>query len=285
MLKRIGMVCAAAVAFGGAALAADEPKLGWSDKAELSYVMTSGNSESSTLGLKNELKRTWADALFTLRAGAVRAEATTFSRTAVGTTSDFFVVEDKDKELTAENYLLAGRYDRKITDTFFWYAGLGWDRNRFAGIQNRYIAEGGVGNIWVDTDTVKFKTSYALTYTDQEDVVEAPDSDDGFLGLRLGWDYLHKFGAATTYTNLLTVDDNLDETSDWRADMTNSVAVAMNERLALKASLQWLYDNVPSLTNVSLFDVPGPGGVQTGSVLVELDEFDTVFTTSLVINF
>jgi putative salt-induced outer membrane protein YdiY len=280
--RRVGALLCGIVACGGA-LAADEPELGWSDKAELSYVMTAGNSEGSTLGLKNELKRTWADALFTLRASAVRAESTTFFRTAVGTPDSFVLIEDEESNLTAENYLLAGRYDQEITERFFWYGGAGWDRNRFAGIQNRYVAEGGVGNVWVDTDTVKFKTSYALTYTDQEDVVEVPDSDGGFLGLRLGWDYLHQFGANTTYTNVLVVDDNLDETSDWRADMTNSVAVAMNKRLALKATLQWLYDNQPSFTAVPLVDGLG---VPTGaSALVELDELDTVFTTSLVVNF
>lgn len=279
--RGLAVVCGGLLACGSAV--AEEPALGWSDKAELSYVQTSGNSEASTLGLKNELKRTWAEALFTLRAGAVRAEATTFFRTAVGTPDSFIFVEDKESELTAESYLLAGRYDHKITERFFWYGGAGWDRNRFAGVQNRYVAEGGVGNIWVDTDTVKFKTSYALTYTDQEDVVEVPGSDGSFVGLRLSWDYLHQFGASTTYTNVLVVDDSLEETSDWRADMTNSVAVAMSKRLALKASLQWLYDNQPSFVGVGLLDGLG---VPTGStVLVELDELDTVFTTSLVINF
>lgn len=279
--RGLAATCFGLLACGSAA--ADEPALGWSDKAEMSYVQTAGNSEGSTLGLKNELKRTWAEATFTLRAGAVRAESTTFFRTAVGTPGSFVFVEDKESQLTAENYLLAGRYDRKITERFFWYGGAGWDRNRFAGVENRYVAEGGVGNVWVDTDTVKFKTSYALTYTDQEDVVEVPGSDGSFAGLRLSWDYLHQFGANTTYTNVLVVDDSLEETSDWRANMTNSVAVSMNKRLALKASLQWLYDNQPSFADVALVDGLG---VPTGStVLVELDELDTVFTTSLVINF
>ena len=266
----------------GAAVAADEPKIGWSDQAELSYVLTAGNSESSTLGLKNELKRTWDVATFSFKVAAIRAEATTFFRTAVGTPDNFVFTEDKESSLTAENYLAALRYDRKVSSFLFWYGGASWERNRFAGVDSREIAEGGLGNIWVDRDEVKFKTTYAVTYTDQEDVVEVPDRDGSFVGARLGWDYLHKFGANTTYVNTLILDDNLEDTSDWRGDMLNAVTVTMTKRLALKAGLKWLYDAQPSFEAVPLQDSLG---VPTGELaLVELDNLDTIFTTSLVVN-
>jgi putative salt-induced outer membrane protein YdiY len=262
--------------------AADEPKLGWSDQAEMSFVLTAGNSESTTLGFKNELKRTWEKALFSFKLAAIRAESTTFLRTAIGTPDNFVFIEDKESSLTAENYLAALRYDRNISDFLFAYGGGSWERNRFAGVENRSIVEGGLGNVWVDREEVKFKTTYALTYTDQEDVVEVPDGDGTFAGVRLGWDYLHQFGASTTYVNTLILDDNLEDTSDWRGDMVNSLAVAMNKRLALKASLKWLYDAQPSFEAVPLQDVLG---VPTGELaLVELENLDTIFTTSLVVN-
>jgi putative salt-induced outer membrane protein YdiY len=271
----MAIVCVGLLVFGSAF--ADEPELGWSDQAELSYVLTAGNSESTTLGFKNELKRTWQAAIFSFKAAGIRAESTTVTRTAVGTQDNFVLTEHEDSALTAEAYLLSGRYDRKVSDFLFWYAGAGWDRNRFSGIENRAVVEGGLGNVWVDGDNLKFKTSYALTYTDQEDVVEVPDQDGTFAGLRLGTDFLYKFGEDTTYQNVLTVDDNLDDTSDWRADMVNSLTVAMTKRLALKAGLRWLYDAQPASTTVPLT----PTG---GLVLVELEELDTFFTTSLVIN-
>ena len=59
---RMAIVCVGLLALGSAL--ADEPELGWSDQAELSYVLTAGNSESTTLGFKNELKRTWQAAIF-----------------------------------------------------------------------------------------------------------------------------------------------------------------------------------------------------------------------------
>lgn len=259
---------------------AAEEDLGWSDTAEFSYVLTDGNSESQTLGFKNVLKRAWENARFTLKAGGIRAETTTTTRTAVGTPGAFVIDERSVTETAAENYYLNGRYRADITDRFFWYAGAGWDRNRPAGIENRYIAEGGVGNTWVANDDVTFSTEYGATFTDQEDVVGPGDS---FVGARLSWDYENKLTDNTKYTNVLVLDANLDESDDWRGDMVNSVAVAMNSRLALKLSLQWLYDNQPSFAEVAL---ENPIGTPTGqTVLFELDDLDTVFTASLVVNF
>ena len=256
----------------------DEPDEKWHDAAEFSFVATSGNSETTTLGLKNKLWRKWSRNAFELNAGAVRSEGTT-NRRAEGTVDDFDVEEDSEK--TAESYYLNGRYDRSITDRFFWFGTAGWDRNTFAGIDNRYAVAAGVGNIWDTPDTIKFRTDYALSYTDQEDVVEVPGIDNTFMGVRVSWNYWHKFGAVTEYVNEFIGDENLEETTDWRLNMINSVTVALSGRLALKVSLQWLYDHQPAFETLPLFDGTGaPTGV---TVISELDELDSIFTSSLVL--
>lgn len=255
----------------------------WTDEAELSYVATGGNSESSTLAMRNTLTGALGEATVTFEAGALRAETTSISRVAVGTTGGFTVQENSLTELTAENYFLRGRYDRPISERLFWFAGAGWDRNEFAGIKNRTYAMGGVGHVWFDDDGGRFQTDYGLTYTDQEDVVVDPTASASFLGYRLGWDYLRNLGATTSYGNVLILDGNADRTSDYRADMTNSLAVSMSERLALKVSLQLLFDNEPSLAALPLFSADG--APLEALVLAPLDDLDTVFTAALVIKF
>jgi putative salt-induced outer membrane protein YdiY len=262
---------------------AEEKDLGWSDTAEFSFVMTDGNSETSTFGLRNTTTRTWEKAAFVLKLGGVRVESTSGTRFAFGPSTSSFSVQDPPSETTAENYYINGTYDREITDRLFWLAGAGWERNRFAGTNNRYTAYGGVGNVWVDEEKIKFRTEYSLTFVDQEDLVEDPDADDQFIGARFSWVYLHQFTDSTTYGNDLILDDSLEDTSDLRADMTNWVSVVINKRMALKVSLQWLYDKEPALEELILFDAPG--GTQIGTVLVELDDLDTIFTSSLVISF
>ena len=94
-----------------------------------------------------------------------------------------------------------------------------------------------------------------------------------------------KLGATTTYGNDLVVDENLDDTSDLRANLVNSVAVSMSRRLALKVSLQALYDHRPAFKEIPLLDAPPPGGVTIGTVLDRLDTLDTIVTASLVVDF
>lgn len=275
LLSAVSMILAI-----GLAPAADEKELGWSDTAEFSLVSTSGNSESSTLGFKNTATRRWESAMLEIRAGAIRAEQDTITRYCLVANPDGTCADDAEissSEVSAENYFLNGKYGRNITDTFFWYAGLGWDRNRPAGIKNRYLVEGGVGNIWNDSEDLKFRTDYALTYTDQEDYEPLPDADDNWVGARFAWTYLNKFGKNTTYENLFTADLDLEETSNWRGDMINSLAVSMNSRLALKVSLQWLYENDPAYVR---------GDSTLGAdALIQLDKLDSIFTASLVVNF
>lgn len=268
----------ALVAFVGLAPVHAEEKAakGWSDTAEFSFVATEGNSESTSLGFKNVLVREWDRSSLTFRAGGIRVESTGPREAVNG------VVRDGPSETTADNYYANGRYDRKITRRLFWFAGAGWDRNRPAGIENRYVVEAGVGNVWFDRDTLKFKTNYGITYTDQEDVVPTPGVDETFLGARFAWSYLNKLTETTTYTNVFAVDENLDETSDWRADMTNGLAVAMSERLALKVGLQLLYDNEPALELVPNSD---GAGNPLPPVPFVLDELDTILTVSLVVDF
>lgn len=258
-----------------------EKKLGWSDAAELSYVATAGNAEARTLGLRNTLLRVWSNAEFILEAAALRAVSSTFTRVAVGpSTASFDLLEDSDSALTAENYLVRGKYGRQISSRFFWYANAGWDRNRFAGIDNRYFGGVGLGNVWFDTDSAKFRTDYGLTVTRQDGV---DGLEDTFAGLRLSYDYLRKLTGTTTFISALILDENLEETDDVRTDWVNAVTVAVTKKVGLKVSLRLLADNLPSLVPVPL---QFPRGVPTGeSVLLPAEKLDTIFTVALVLDF
>jgi putative salt-induced outer membrane protein YdiY len=257
----------------------DEPELGWHDVAEITFVLTEGNAKSNTLGGKNMLEYLWVNARLSFDAGAIRTESTTVEKTAVGDSQEFQVAEQFDEEVTAENYFVRSRYDRDITDRFFWFVGSGWDRNTFAGIENRYTGVGGIGNIWYESDVSSFRTDYGITYTYQDNV-EGKDEDFG--GLRIGWDYWRQLTGNTRFDSVLFLDENLSEGSDFRTDFTNSLAVSMSENLALKASYQLLFDNEPSGELIPLVTLVG---VPTGTlVLAPLDEVDSIFTLALVID-
>lgn len=257
--------------------AQDAEGFAWENATELSFVATGGNASSSTLGLKGSLVGTNGPHGFKVEVGGVRGETGTTTRTATGTTTDFTVVETTTSQLTAESYFARGRYDRQL-DGAFAFAGFGWDRNTFAGIQNRYAGVLGLGRTWYDGDTGRLKTDLGATYTIQKDVDPAAGADDAFGGVRLTVDATRAIGEDVEYASILLVDENLEDTEDLRADWTNSVSVALSEALALKTSLQLVYDYQPALLPVPL--TGAPAGT---TVLTPGDELDRVFTVALVI--
>ena len=259
-------------------------EVGWSDAAELTAVFTGGNAEASTLGLRNELIRTWDTATFSTEVGALRAESTLLARTAIGISpADAQVIETSVTSLTAESYYGRARYERQLNPRTFWYGGTGWDRNTFAGIANRYSWDGGIGNTWFDDDRFAFRTAYGVSYTLQDDVSPARGDNDTFAGLRLSYDYRRALTATTEFTSVLAADQNLNETSDFRTDLTNAVTVGMASQLALKVSWQLLYDKQPALIGLPLADADG---LATGNIVfVELDKVDNFVTLALVASF
>ncbi|MEX1258586.1 MAG: DUF481 domain-containing protein [Gemmatimonadota bacterium] len=256
--------------------AQDEPPLGFGNVAEVTYVMTNGNATSSTLGIKNTATHHWTRSSFQLAVGAVRAESGITTRVATGTSEDFTITEETVTEKTAESYFAKARYDRMLGDAAFLFGGAGWDRNTFAGIQNRYAMVAGGGRTWFEDDARRLKTDLGATYTIQEDVVEVPGAEDTFLGARATLDYVRTLTETTSYTSLLVVDENFEDTGDLRADWTNSISVTMSERLALKASYQLLFDNLPAVTSVPLGE---------GSVQVPLEKVDGALSIAVVVDF
>ena len=275
----LGLACLG-TASSGVAQEEEEQELGITNSTELSLVVTDGNSNVETLGFKNTFRNHWEKARYSLRLEAVRSN-TGDDRFAIGSPDDFVVVVP-EKTLDVENYLIDNRYDRQITERFFWNVGLSWDRNKDAGILNRYVGFAGVGNIWWDRDDLKFNTSYGLSHTDREEEDPDPEKDDRFAGFRFSWQYLNQWGKNTTYENDWMFNTNFSDPSDWTSNMTNSVAVSINSRLALKVSLQWLFNNFPALEEIDLFDEQGN---EIGTVRARKEKLDTIFSTSLVINF
>ena len=266
----LGLVATAPVAN------AQDVELGTSDVAELTFVLNAGNASSSTFGVKNTLDHLWESASFQLAFGGVRTSSTQRSGEATGSTTSFTPVESAG--VTAANYFIRSRYDRTISDAAYIFGGAGWDRNTFAGIENRYSFVSGTGRTWFATDTKRFKTDIGATYTLQNDVTPTPGASDGFLGVRGTWDYANQVTETTTFASVLIVDENLNDTEDLRADFTNSLAVSMSDRMALKISYQMLFDNLPSLESFTLLGSGTP-------VTRDLKSLDSVFTVALVVNF
>jgi len=259
----------------------DEKELGWFFDAELAGVWTAGNSETRTLGLGAKLRRVWTKSEVLFEAGGTRTESSLTTRTATGTADNFEIREETVTEKTAELFYSRARYDYNFSKRFYALGGIDWLRNKFAGIDSRFLIGLGLGNTWADNKKLRFKTNYSFTYTFQSDVVENPFIKHDFPGIRLAYDFWTQLTASTEFTSELTVDMNLDNTDDIRMVFTNGLPVAISDMLQLKPTLQLLWRNDPALTEVELLDVAGvPSGEM---VLTPLQKLDTIFTLALVV--
>jgi putative salt-induced outer membrane protein YdiY len=249
--------------------------------ADLSYVLTSGNSSSSTLGFKGDLTHRWAKQSIGFAVGGLRASSSAEAFYAVGTPGDFEVQVPPSEE-TAENYYARGRYDYKLSDRIYYTLGAGWERNQFSGLQNRWVGDTGVGYIFLNNDKTSFRSALGLTYTNEDYTVD--DGGDGsFVGLRLGWDFQQKLFQNTTFTHTLVADESLENTDDLRVDAQFGLHVAMSSKLGLKVNWRLLWDNQPALAE---YDLVTPGGIDTGlTVLAPYKELDQGFSVSLVFSF
>ena len=294
-----------------------EKKLGWSNAADVSLVVTEGNSAARTLGLSDHLRYVWPDARFSFDVTGVQSDTSDDRYFLVQAGVQFPVGGQPPNAATTlvkpeptsdvRNYFVGGRYDKDINKRFFWNAGASWDHNKDAGIVRRYIAFAGVGNKWADSGRRRFVTDYGISYTDRKEEEPDPEKEPRFGGLRLGWSYTENFNKTTTFDSVLTSNTNLADVSDVSINTTNSLSVAMTNHLSLKASVQWLFENEPALETgldvIAFVEVVNPDGIPgsgdeffrtqssggvklvAGTANARRDKLDTIFRTALVISF
>ncbi len=280
----VGLLALALALARPSALRGQEKKTGllgpWAGTAEVSYVVTGGNTATSALSVGTSLSRKWTNDTLLFKTFILKSNATTTTRTAQGTVDDFDIFEESITRKVAENYILAGQYDRRISKKLLGQVGLSWDRNRFAGVDDRIIATTGLGYAWIEKERTQVKTSAGVTYTIRQYVGEDWSS---FAGFRFSLQGEQKILESSKLSTQFIFDENLQAMRDWRFDWTNSVSASISKWMALKISLRMIYGNVPALQYLPLFDGAGdPTGL---TVPYPLKKLDTFLTTSIVINF
>src|SRR5262245_47593536 len=295
----------------------DEPTLGWSNSTDLSLVVTAGNSGSATLGFSNQLRHVRTEDRFEFDVSVVHANKSD---------DRFFLVEPglefpvggapiaptttlikPDPTLDVANYLIRTAYERHISPRVFWNTGASWYRNDDAGILNRYIVFAGLGNEWVNNPRRRFATSYGISYTDREEEEPDPEKERRFTGARAGWDYTEHINAATTFDSDFGWNLSFADPTDYSFNTLNALTVSVTNRVSLKVSVQWSYENEPALESdldvIAFVEVLNPDGVpgsgderfrtlESGGTKLVLgaadarkDRLDTIIRTALVIKF
>ena len=275
----------AAAVLAAPARAAEVP--GWYSTADLSFVLSEGNTRTNTLGVSGDLTRNWLRTSWTTTASFVRTSVGEPTRRAVGTSAADAALENGPRVTKAEKLFADTNFLRRVTERFYWNVGGTFDRDRFAGLDSRVLAKAGVGYMWENRQDARFSTGVAATYTSQQDVVDDPETENTFAGVQFNADGERRFGDTDqhVYASTLVVDQNVQDTDDLRFNWDNSLAVAMTRRLALKVGVVLSFDNLPQLVEFPLF-VRTPQGLAETSLRIpgRAEKLDTTATVSLVIN-
>jgi putative salt-induced outer membrane protein YdiY len=257
---------------------------GWYSSTDLSFVMARGNSNTMNFGINANLTRQWLRTAWRNNGSFVRSDVAEPTQTAIGVPGDFSV-EPGPSVTKSERLFFKSDLERRITERFFWNVAGDVERDVFAGLEYRTAGALGVGYLWLKPDnSALFRAGIAGTYTAQEEVIDDPETENQFAGVRLTLDGEKRFGdrLQNQFTSNLVADENVQDTEDLRFNWQNALAVAMNQRLALKFGVGLVYDNQPQLVDVPLLNV---NGVEIGQVEARAKELDIAVTASIVINF
>jgi putative salt-induced outer membrane protein len=221
LLLPAALACAASLSAQTPDPAPTPPPL-WSGKGELSYVATSGNTDTQTLGAGAELEYRPSPWAVQFKAAFVRSEA--------------------DDVENARALTASLRGSRTLSPRLEVFARGDYLKNRFAGIEDRYSGEGGAAYALFPNPPNKLKVEAGLGYTRE---LRTAGEDLAFPTARAGLIYEWQISRTATYAEEFSFLSNLEEGSDWRIVNTGSLTAEIVRALALKLSFAILYANEP----------------------------------------
>lgn len=198
----------------------------WFGKAELAFLSTSGNTDTTSIGGALELNYNPKPWLFTLKGTALHAAT--------------------DGITTAENFTASLRATRSLTERLDVFVGAGWLRNEFSGINNIYNFDGGAGYKLFDGPSQFLRVEAGVGYTSEQDILGGVVQPfRNYANARAGLGYKWQFTKTAAFTNDFTFLVDLDDTANWFITDKAAITVAISRIFALQASWTLLFRNQP----------------------------------------
>jgi len=228
------------------AVGAEEPAAtdkAWSDEAELSVANTTGNTRTTSLAGKN---------LLTYK----------FDPEWIGSWKIGGLYSADQGQTTAENYATELRMDYLHTERIYGYALAGWNKDRFAGIDERYYGGAGAGYKLLLGPRHFLAAEGGLNYTLEE---YTDDTESGFPTGRAFAKYAYAISKKSKFSQSLEYLYDFSDPSHFKVASETALVAALNAIFSLKAGYTVRYDHSP--------------------VPADLKTTDTVMGVALVANF
>src|SRR5581483_9516367 len=219
----IGTFLAGSAATGRADVEQENRPRKLKDVGEVSFVDTSGNTAATTFNLKNDLSYTfhtktkldWTGGVLYAKSGSVAS---------------------------AEQYQTSLRADQALTDRFFAFALAGWQRDRFAGIGQRYNEGAGAGLQVFKTVRNDLHSDAGFNYIVEERTTgEIKRSPAALTDIN----YRFNFTQQTSFGWDGKGDFDLNDTANYQLESLLSLQTSLTKMLAWKNSYLVRYKHEP----------------------------------------
>ncbi len=190
--------------------------------ADFSFVSTTGNTSTQSIGLAG-------DTMYRPNGWEIRNKAA-------------FVRAKTGDDLSAQSIVYLFRAARKITARLSGYGQFDYTRDRFAGIEHRNAALGGLEYRLLETAPHDLKLFGGVGYVNEQRLT-GEDVSTGAVDA--GWAYTLKVSETADLTDDFRWGASFDESSDWRVNHVAALTTRVHSILSLKVSHTTRYVNFP----------------------------------------
>ncbi len=194
-----------------------------SAQAELSVVAKSGNSDSESFYGKGNLSRKFSDSLtakWVLHAS--RGE--------------------DDGVRSSESYGTELRLDHQARPQFYSFGFLGWFKDNFAGIKDRYILGGGAGYKILEGPPHSLSVEGGPNLTSEH---YTDDSSRAYLAARFFAEYGYAFTEKNRFAQTVEFLYDFDDTNNYGLNSETGLIAVIDGDFSLKISYRVEYDHQP----------------------------------------
>lgn len=212
------------------------------NESELGIASANGNTRTQTFNAKQLNDYKWDNNLATFKLRYLNADANGVE--------------------TARYFMSGLRYENQVSSHFGIFLGETFEKDKFAGIDKRYITDLGGRYRFIESDMTKFFAELGYRYMHEERL------DDSFAFSNYGRAYSeweHKWNQSFSTKYWAEYLPNISDAKDWQFNTELSVNAVLTSIFSLKTGVLVRYDHAPA-----------PG--------IKYKE-DTLFTTALVAKF
>jgi len=168
-----------------------------------------------------------------------------------------FIKANSNGEKKAEIYYSHLKYDRKILPRYYLLGFFRYERNKLSGYNYRLALSFGGGGTLIKTNNVDFTTELAFGFNNENNTTRVEVNlnnsssiwketiNASFISSLFTGKLSYKISDTSKIVHQETVFLNTEDFEDFRINSVSSLYSSINSMLALKASIQIVYQNLP----------------------------------------